>query len=215
MAHFRHLLSPKTRFVWSDDLEREFGLAKASIVRKIHKGVMMFEVDRVTGLVTDWSKEGQSLGLWQKHFDCKGAVTIVCCRGGWKIVFMSSRFNNDAQSRYSPIEGECLTLYWAINKADYFLYGCDKLLVRTDHRPLLAFFRKYDPKPLDHISNKRLRKYVAEIGELRFSMFHIEGAKHFLADRGSRFPTGDAGNDKGDGSANELDSTKKNRCSWC
>ena len=55
---FRHLLSPKTKFVWSDDLEREFGLAKASIVRKIHKGVTMFEVDCLTALVTDWSIEG-------------------------------------------------------------------------------------------------------------------------------------------------------------
>ena len=60
-----------------------------------------------------------------------------------------------------------------------FLYGCDKLFVGTDHRPLLAFFRKDDPKPLDHIWNKRLRKYVAEIGELRFSMFHIKGLKNF------------------------------------
>jgi hypothetical protein len=108
----------------------------------------------------------------------------------------------------SPIEGEFLTLYWAINKADYYLYGCDKLYVGTDHRPLLAFFRKDDPKPLDQISNKRLRKYVAEIGELRFTMFNIEGCKNSLADQGSRFPTGSAGNDKGDGSAGEGDSAK-------
>ena len=40
-------------------------------------------------------------------------------------------------------------------------------------------------------------------------MFHIKGAKNFLADQGSCFPTGNAGNDKGDGSANELDSTQK------
>ena len=50
----------------------------------------------------------------------------------------------------------------------------------TDHKPLLAFFRKDDPKPLDHIVNKRLRKYVSEIGELRFSIFHIPGAKFFF-----------------------------------
>ena len=140
LFHFRHLLSPKTQFIWTEDLDREFELAKASIVRKIHKGVTMFKVDRITALVTDWSKEGQSLGLWQKHCSCQGEITILCCKGGWKIVFMSSRFNNDAQSRYSPIEGKCLTLYWAINKCDYFLYGCDKLYVGTDHRPLLAFF---------------------------------------------------------------------------
>ena len=68
----------------------------------------------------------------------------------------------------------------------------------TDHKPLLAFFRKVDPKPLDHIVNKRLRKYVSEIGELHFSIFHIPGAANFLSDRGSRFPTGIAGNDRGD-----------------
>ena len=142
MIHFRHLLSPKTKFVWSDGLEREFGLANASIVRKIHKGVTMFEMDQITALVTNWNIEGHSLGLWQKHCACKGPVTIVCCRGGWKIVFMLSRFYNHAQSRCSPIEGECLTLYWAINKADYFLYGCDKLFVGTDHKLLFSIFQK-------------------------------------------------------------------------
>jgi hypothetical protein len=86
MSHFRHLLSPKSQFIWTEDLEREFGLAKASIVRKIHKGVTMFEVDRITALMTDWLKEGQSLGLWPKHCscNCKGDITILCCRGGWK-----------------------------------------------------------------------------------------------------------------------------------
>ena len=73
------------------------------------------------------------------------------------------------------------------------------------------FFRKDDPKPLNHIVNKRLRKYVSEIGELRFSIFHIPGANNFLSDRGSRFPTGKAGNDRGDdlGSASDLGSAKK------
>ena len=90
----------------------------------------------------------------------------------------------------------------------FFIYGCDKLYIGTDHQPLFAFFRKDDPKPLGPISNKLLRKYVMEIGELRFTMFHIEGAKNFLADQGSRLPTGSAGNDKGDGGAGESDSAK-------
>ena len=162
-------------------------------------------------LVTDRSIEGQLLGLWQKHCSCKGVVTIVYCRAGWKIVFMSSQSNNNAQSRYSPIKGKCFTLYWAINKADYFLYGCDKLYVGSDHKPLLAYFRKVDPKPLDHIVTKRLRKYVSEIGELRFSIFHIPGRDNFLSDRGIMFPTGKADNDRGEdmSGANDPGSAKK------
>ena len=43
---------------------------------------------------------------------------------------------------------------------------------------------------------------MSEIGELRFSIFHIPGANNFLSDSGSRFPTGKAGNDRGEDSAN-------------
>ena len=54
------------------------------------------------------------------------------------------------------------------------------------------------PKPLDHIVNKRLRKYVSEINALRFTYFHIAGAKSYLSDRGSKFPSGGAGDDRGE-----------------
>ena len=109
----------------------------------------MFEVDRITALVCDWSIEGQSLGLWQKHCHCKGDITILCCKGGWKIVFMSSRFNNDAQRRYSPIEGECLTLFWAINKADFFIYGIYGCDIYWNRSPApFRFFQKTGPKTI-------------------------------------------------------------------
>ena len=39
-------------------------------------------------------------------------------------------------------------------------------------------------------------------------MFHIEGRKNYLADQGSRHPTGGAGNDRGDRDAGEDDSAK-------
>ena len=82
----------------------------------------------------------------------------------------------------------------------------------TDHKPLLAFFRNTDPKPLDQIVNKRLRKYVSEINELRFTIFHIAGADNFLSDHGSRFLTRRSGDDRGDvlTSANELGSPVRN-----
>ena len=103
MIAFRLLLSPKVKFVWTEELAKAFVLAKVIISRKIHKGVRMFKVLRVMSFVTHWALEGQSLGLWQKHCDCEGPVTIVCCRGGWRILFMSSRYNNYAQLRHSAI----------------------------------------------------------------------------------------------------------------
>ena len=76
-------------------------------------------------------------------------------------------------------------MYWATNKADYFIYGCDKLYIGVDHKPLLAFFRKVDTKPQDHIVNKRLRKYVSEMNALRFTIFHISGAHFFFCPTGA------------------------------
>ena len=55
-------------------------------------------------------------------------------------MFMSSWFNTAAQSRYLPVEGEALIIFWAVNKPDYFIYVCDKLYIGTDHKPLIAFF---------------------------------------------------------------------------
>ena len=39
MIAFRHLLSPKVKFLWTEELAREVVLAKLNIVRKIHEGV--------------------------------------------------------------------------------------------------------------------------------------------------------------------------------
>ena len=106
MIAFSHLHSLRVIFVLTKAFAKAFVLPKLNSARKIYEGYMMIEVLRVTALVTDWALEGQSLGLWQKHCYCKGPMTIVCCCGRWRIVFMSSRFNNDVQSRYSPIEGK-------------------------------------------------------------------------------------------------------------
>ena len=73
-----------------------------------------------------------------------------------------------------------LLIFWAVNKADNFIYGCDRLYIGTDYKPLIALFRKDDPKTLDQIVNKRLRKFVSEINELRFTIFHISGVNIFF-----------------------------------
>ena len=77
----------------------------------------------------------------------------------------------------------------------FFIYGCQDLHIGVDHKPLLAFFKE-NPKPLDQILNKRLRKYVTEINTLKFKVVHISGTKNYLSDCGSRSPTGAAGADK-------------------
>ena len=69
MIAFSHLLSPKDIYVWTKAFAKEFFLDKLNVLRKIHEGVRMFKVLRVTALVTHWTLEGQSLGLWQRACD--------------------------------------------------------------------------------------------------------------------------------------------------
>ena len=37
MKHFRHLLSPKTQFLWTEELQKEFDLANQSINQSINQ----------------------------------------------------------------------------------------------------------------------------------------------------------------------------------
>ena len=53
MKLFRHLLSPKIKFIWTEELSREFDLLKENIIKKIHEGIKMFHILRTMALVTD------------------------------------------------------------------------------------------------------------------------------------------------------------------
>ena len=68
---------------------------------------------------------------------------------------VGSRFTQQAESRYSPTEGELLGVYNALHKTKYFTLGCPHLYVSTDHKPLLGLLENTD---LDSIDNPRLVK---------------------------------------------------------
>ena len=106
------------------------------IVDQIRQGVKIFDQSRPTCLATDWSKEGLGYWLVQKHCDCAG-VRPFCCKFGWRVVLMGSRFTHGAESHYAPIEGEALAVVDALDKARHFTLGCSDLLVAVDHKPLL------------------------------------------------------------------------------
>ena len=58
MQPFRELLKSSIKFYWDERLQAAFESAKREIVDKVKEGVRMFDVDKVTCLATDWSKEG-------------------------------------------------------------------------------------------------------------------------------------------------------------
>lgn len=111
----------------------------------------IFDRSKPTCLATDWSKTGIGFWLFLKHCTCPGQDSL-CCTSGRKITLVGSRFTHPAESRYAPIEGEAVAD--ALNKARYFVLGCENLIIAVDHKPLLKIL---GDRSLEDIPNSRLR----------------------------------------------------------
>ena len=186
MQPFRELLKSKAKFYWNDELESVFQKSKSVIISKIEKGVRIFDKTKPTCLTTDWSKTGIGYWLLQKHCNCQ-IVKPFCCRTGWKITLVGSRFTHTAESRYAPVEGEALAVAYALDHARHFVLGCAELLIAVDHKPLLSIFGE---RSIDSIPNTRLRNLKEKTLRYRFKMVYIPGAKHKATDAVSRKPAG-------------------------
>ena len=110
MLPFRDLLrSDNKPFEWNDQLNKLFNESKEVILDEIREGVEIYDKAKPTCLATDWSKEGLGFWLLQKHCTCQ-PIKPFCCKTGWKVTLVGSRFTTGAESRYAPIEGEALAV---------------------------------------------------------------------------------------------------------
>ena len=184
MMPFREILKPGTRFEWTEKLNNLFEESKTLIVNEIHQGVEIFDKTKPTCLATDWSKNGIGFWLFQKHCSCSSSKPF-CCRTGWRITLVGSRFTAAAESRYAPIEGEALAVADALDKARHFTLGCSDQIVAVDHKPLLKTF---GDRCLDDLPNPRLRNLKEKTLRYRFRVVHIPGIRHAAADALSRNP---------------------------
>ena len=181
---FKPLLSPKTPFKWSDELQDAFEQSKFAIVEAIKQGVQIFDPKHKTCLSPDWSKTGIGYWLFQKHCTCNSDLP-QCCNDGWKITLAGSRFLRPAEQRYAPIEGESLAIAWALEDTKFFTMGCDDLIVATDHKPLVKIF---SDRALDEITNTRIFNLKQRTLKWRFKPIHIPGKLIPASDATSRNP---------------------------
>ena len=187
MLPFRNLLKPGKCFEWNDQLDKLFIETKTMIIEEIRRGIEIFDKNRPTCLATDWSKDGLGFLLLQKHCQCS-TIKPLCCRTGWKVVLIGSRFTSSAESRYAPIEGEALAVVDALHKARHFTLGCASLIIAVDHKPLLKIF---GDRSLENITNPRIFNLKQKTLQYRFKILHVPGVRHAAADAVSRHPTSD------------------------
>ena len=82
---------------------------------------------------------------------------------------------------YSVIEKECLSIIWAIQKFESYLYGREFLL-ETDHQPLVYLNRA-------KVANARLMRWALALQPYRFRIIAIKGSENVGADFLSRHPS--------------------------
>ena len=138
--------------------------------------------------MTDWSRQGLGYVMCQKYCKCTD-ITPICCPDGWMVCMVGSFFLSPAEENYAPIEGECLAVVNALHKTRYFTQGCDKLLICTDHKPLIPVITT---KHLEDIDNPRLMRLVQKTLSWKFSAIHIPGRRLGGPDALSRNVHGDS-----------------------
>ena len=185
MLPFRNLLKSGEPFKWDENLDQIFNETKDLIIEEIRSGIEIFDKKRPTCLATDWSKDGIGFLLLQKHCQCT-QIKPLCCKTGWRVTLVGSRFTTSAESRYAPIEGEALAVVEALKKAKHFVLGCCDLIVAVDHKPLLKVF---GDRSLEDIQNPRLFNLKEKTLRFRFRMVHVPGVRHAAADAVSRYPS--------------------------
>ena len=54
-------------------------------------------------------------------------MVTTCCANGWRVVLAGSRLLRGAEANYCPLEGEALTVAWALHNTKFFTLGCTDL----------------------------------------------------------------------------------------
>ena len=88
--------------------------------------------------------------------------------------------------RYAPIEGECLSAAWALEKTNCFTLGGPALYLAVDHKQLLKVL---GDKHLEGIDNPCLFSLKENTLRYRFKCIHVPGNEHNGTDFTSRYPT--------------------------
>ena len=180
--HLKALLQKKNAFVWGEMQERDFVKTKELLTSNLI--VKPFDMNLPTFLLTDASRlHGLGYALIQK--EANDAKRLIKC-GSCSLT--------PTQQRYATIELEALGIHWALEKCEYFLRGCEKFTVVTDHRPLLGIWNN----GLADITNPRLQKIRMKTLRFSFNLEWHQGKTHFIADALSRYPVfaPDAGDDE-------------------
>ena len=152
MEPFKHLLSPKSKFEWTTELDYAFLQRRNSSLTRSRTELKSLTLHAPHACVPIGRNLVLDFFLSQKHCQCT-TISPSCCHDAWKITLAGSRFLKPVETRYAPVEGEALAIAWSLEQTRHFTQVCDNLIVVTDHKPLVKLF---GDRTLDEIASPRL-----------------------------------------------------------
>lgn len=164
----RDLIKDESLFEWTDAHEKEWDSVKRALVSS--PILAFYDPKLKTKVSTDASQFGLGAALLQLH------------GSDWRPVAYTSRVLTDAEKRYSQIEKEALGNVFGCEQFHEFVYG-QRVLVETDHKPLIAISKKAlgDMPP-------RLQRFFLRMMKYDYELKFVPGRKLLLADMLSRAP---------------------------
>lgn len=161
-APLRELLKNSVEFQWSWEQEKAFSDIKKLISSA--PALKVFNSAKEIVIQCDSSKDGLGVCLMQEGHP----------------VSYASRSLTESEQNYAQIEKELLAIVFAFEKYHNLVYG-HKVLIESDHKPLLAIVQK----PINKISF-RLQKMVLKLLKYDFKIKYLPGTQMYLADTLSR-----------------------------
>ena len=172
LAPLYSLLHKHSRWVWGQEQERAFVLARSFLTSS--QLLVHFDPGKELVVCCDASPYGLGAVLSHRMQD-----------GSDRPVFYTSRSLSPAERGYSQLDKEGLAIMFAVKKFHQFLYGC-RFTLHTDHKPLQHIFDRN--KPVPPLASARLQRWALLLGayDYRIEYKGAEGVRH--ADGLSRLP---------------------------
>ncbi|KAB0790218.1 hypothetical protein PPYR_15451, partial [Photinus pyralis] len=154
----------KAEFMWIDNIHTQC-LNKIKSIICNAPVLQNFDNEKEIIIQTDSSKDGIGCVLMQNK----------------KPVCFASKSLSETEMRYAQIDKEFLAILFACKRFHHYIYG-RKVVVQTDHKPLVALMQK----EINKINSNRLQRISMKLSVYDLEVKYVPGSKMYIADAISR-----------------------------
>ena len=167
------LLKKGTKFVWGNEQQQCFDTVKDLFCN--HKVLKLYNPKNATMLECDASNYGVAAVLFQRENSSQP----------WHPVQYASRSLNNAETNYSNIEREALSVIFGVEKFKKFLLG-SHFIIHNDHAPLRKLFASDASVP--STCSARIQRWSLRLSQFDYTLKYIKGVDNVHSDCLSRLP---------------------------